>query len=101
MKWYHYLLLFLGGIFLMNVVPHFVNGVSGNPFPTPFADPPGEGLSSPKLNVLWAAINTVVGIVLVHFGKLKSAPFVGKLIFGAGALLMAFYLAHHFGGVLN
>ena len=40
MKWYHYVTAFFAGMFLANAVPHFVNGVSGNPFPSPFADPP-------------------------------------------------------------
>ncbi len=53
MRWYHYVAYFFGGAFLANAVPHFVNGVSGNPFQSPFASPPGEGLSSSTVNVLW------------------------------------------------
>ncbi len=45
MRWYHYVAYFFGGAFLANAVPHFVNGVSGQPFQSPFAHPPGEGLS--------------------------------------------------------
>ena len=52
MKWYQYIAGFFAGAFLTNVVPHFVNGISGNAFPTPFANPPGQGLSSPLTNVL-------------------------------------------------
>ena len=47
MPWYFYLAYFWGGAFLVNAVPHFVNGVSGRSFPTPFASPPGKGSSSP------------------------------------------------------
>ena len=45
MKWYHYVAAFFAGAFLANVVPHFIHGVSGDAFPTPFADPAGKGLS--------------------------------------------------------
>jgi len=46
MPWYFYLLEFLSGMFLANGVPHFVQGVSGAPFQSPFAKPPGVGESS-------------------------------------------------------
>ncbi len=61
MKWYHYIACFFAGMFLANAVPHFVMGVTSVPFPTPFADPPGKGLSSPAINVLWGMFNLVVG----------------------------------------
>jgi hypothetical protein len=51
MPWYFYLLEFLGGAFLANGVPHFVHGVSGAPFQSPFAKPPGVGESSALSNV--------------------------------------------------
>jgi len=52
LRWYHYIAIFFAGAFLTNAVPHFVNGVSGGPFQSPFASPPGEGLSSSTVNVL-------------------------------------------------
>jgi hypothetical protein len=39
--------------------------ISGDPFPTPFAKPPGKGLSSPIVNVWWSLLNAVVGYVLL------------------------------------
>ena len=45
-RWYHDVAYVFGGMFLMNAVPHLGNGVSGHPFQSPFATPPGEGLSS-------------------------------------------------------
>ena len=62
MAWYVYLAHFMGGVFLANAVPHVVNGISGRPFPSPFASPPGQGESSPVVNVVWGAFNTVVAI---------------------------------------
>ena len=84
MKWYHYLTAFFAGIFLANVVPHFINGISGNPFPTPFADPPGKGLSSPLVNVLWALFNLLVGYLLFRFSKISSQNKLSLIIFFAG-----------------
>jgi hypothetical protein len=62
---------FFAGAFLANVVPHFVSGISGNRFPTPFAKPPGKGLSSPTVNVLWALLNLVIGFVLYSVGRVS------------------------------
>jgi hypothetical protein len=64
-RWY-YVAYFFGGAFLCNAVPHFVSGVTGHPFQSPFAHPPGEGLSSATVNVLWGFFNAVVGYVLRH-----------------------------------
>jgi hypothetical protein len=74
--------LFFGGAFLANAVPHFVSGTMGRPFQSPFAKPPGEGLSSSTVNVLWGAFNIVIGYLLVvHVGRfdLRSIPDFGAL----------------------
>ena len=55
MRWYHYIAYFFGGAFLANAIPHFVSGVMGQPFQSPFATPPGEGLSPAWVNVLWGS----------------------------------------------
>jgi len=82
MNWYDYIACFFAGIFLANAVPHFVHGISGDPFPTPFAHPPGKGLSSPLVNVLWALLNLVVGYILFRVGKVSS---------GDGAIMVTFF----------
>jgi hypothetical protein len=56
---------FFGGAFLVNAIPHFVNGVSGRSFPSPFASPSGRGQSSPTVNVLWGTVNAIAGYFLV------------------------------------
>jgi uncharacterized membrane protein len=71
-KWYHYIAAFFAGLFLANVVPHFIHGISGDPFPTPFANPPGKGLSSPTINVLWACFNLLVGYILLRVSKASA-----------------------------
>jgi hypothetical protein len=55
--WYHDVAYFFGGAFLANTTPHLVNGISGSPFQSPFASPPGVGLSSSTVNVLWGMFN--------------------------------------------
>src|ERR1700729_1600794 len=65
MRWYHYIAYFFGGAFLANTVPHLVNGISGSSFQSPFASPPGEGLSSSTVNVLWGLFNLTVAYLLI------------------------------------
>src|SRR6201994_491077 len=81
MEWYNYLSIFFSGAFWANVVPHFVHGISGDKFPTPFAKPPGKGLSSPTVNVLWSLVNMAAGYFLFHVGKVA----------GGGAALLVFF----------
>ena len=38
MTFLDYILCFFAGAVLANVVPHFVHGISGDRFPTPFAN---------------------------------------------------------------
>ena len=97
-RWYHYVAWFFAGVFLMNAVPHLVNGVSGSPFQSPFATPPGEGLSSATVNVLWGFFNLVVGYLLVcRVGafSLRRTPHVVTL--GVGLLSIAIMGARAFG----
>jgi hypothetical protein len=56
LPWYIYLLQFVSGLFLANGVPHFVQGISGSWFQTPFASPRGVGDSPPTVNVLWGVL---------------------------------------------
>jgi hypothetical protein len=65
MPWHDVAAYFLGGAFLANFVPHFVSGVSGRSFYSPFATPPFRGLSSPAVNVLWGLFNLAVAYALL------------------------------------
>jgi hypothetical protein len=98
MRWYHYIAYFFGGAFLANAVPHFVNGVSGNAFQSPFASPPGEGLSSSTVNVLWGLFNLAVAYLLVlRVGSFNLRKTTHVLTIGAGILVMSLMLARAFG----
>jgi hypothetical protein len=96
MEWYHYFSGFWAGMFLANFVPHFVNGVSGNGFPTPFAKPPGKGLSSPVVNVLWALLNLIVGGLLFQVGKVSLHNYLSLIIFFIGFALLSLMMAKNF-----
>lgn len=64
-KWYNYLAAFFAGLFLANTIPHFVNGISGRPFPTPFADPPAQGL--PRLLQMFCGRYSIYCLVIYCF----------------------------------
>lgn len=98
MPWYVYLAYFFGGAFLVNAIPHLTNGLSGRPFPSPFASPPGKGNSSPTVNVLWATFNLIVGYLLVlRVGMFYVRNARDVLVFGAGGLFVAIMLSQTFG----
>jgi hypothetical protein len=86
MYWYHYLAYFFGGAFLSNSLPHLINGVSGRSFQSPFAKPPGKGLSSSTVNVLWGFFNLAVAYLLVlRVGQLLRHPSVAHVERGLSA----------------
>jgi len=89
MKWYHYVAGFFAGAFITNGIPHFVNGISGNGFPTPFANPPGQGLSSPLTNVLWALFNLLAGYLLFRVSRINSKRKLGLFLFFVGIVLIS------------
>jgi hypothetical protein len=98
MPWLYLVSWFFGGAFLANAVPHLVSGMMGRPFQSPFAKPPGQGLSSSTVNVLWGFFNLVVGYLLVcRVGdfELRDAADVAAL--GLGMFLLAVISARHFG----
>ena len=96
MNWYHYLACFFAGMFLANVVPHYVYGVCGDRFPTPFSKPPGQGLSSPTVNVVWALFNLVIGYILFRAGKVTSGGDLALVIFFAGIVAISTMLSVNF-----
>ena len=58
--WPHYIAWFFAGAFLANAVPHTVAGMMGRGFQSPFAKPPGQGLSTSTTNVIWGFVNLAV-----------------------------------------
>jgi hypothetical protein len=98
MEWLDYVSYFFGGAFLTNAVPHFVSGVMGRPFQSPFAKPPGEGLSSSTVNVLWGFFNLAVGYVLTcRVGNFDLRSTADVVALGLGILLFGLLTARLFG----
>ncbi|QMV20205.1 hypothetical protein GOB94_03785 [Granulicella sp. 5B5] len=98
MNWLWLVSYFFGGAFAANAVPHFVAGTMGRPFQSPFAKPPGEGLSSSTVNVVWGVFNAVVAyLLLVRVGVFDLRATSHVLVFGLGVLLIGLFSARHFG----
>jgi hypothetical protein len=98
MNWLHDVAYLFGGALLANAVPHFVSGMMGRAFQSPFSKPPGEGLSSSTVNVLWGFGNLVVGYVLLaRVGHFDPRAPDHALAVGVGVLVMALVTSHLFG----
>lgn len=98
MNWLNDVSYFFGGAFLSNAIPHFVSGVMGRPFQSPFAKPPGEGLSSSTVNVLWGGANFVIAYLLIaRVGNFDLHTADHVIAAGVGVLLMGVMSARLFG----
>jgi len=94
MPWHHVAACFLGGMFLANFFPHFIAGMSGVRFYTPFATPPFRGLSSPVVNMLYALFNLAMAYALLVVAgslELRHVPHVAVSAagFGLGSVFIA------------
>jgi hypothetical protein len=95
----HFIALFFAGAFLCNCIPHLAAGLRGEPFASPFARPRGVGNSSPTVNVLWGALNLIIGVGLLADHPAHVGFNAESVAFAAGALLLGVFLARHFGAV--
>jgi hypothetical protein len=96
MEWYNYIAVFFSGAFLANAIPHLVYGICGDKFPTPFAKPPGQGLTSSTGNVLWAGFNIIVGYILFRRGPVQLDDTLNALVFFLGFMALALLGATNF-----
>jgi hypothetical protein len=98
MNWLRDAACLFGGALLANAVPHFVSGMMGRPFQSPFAKPPGEGLSSSTVNVLWGFSNFVIAYLLIaRAGSFDPHATDHVIAVGVGILLSALVAARLFG----
>lgn len=97
------LIAFFGaGVFLTNAIPHAVSGLTGRRFPSPFAKPPGVGLSGPTTNVLWGGANAAIGYWLIsHVSAFDPQNYQHVIAIALGAFLTALALSAYFRGVLR
>ncbi|MBO9498767.1 MAG: hypothetical protein J7496_12860 [Novosphingobium sp.] len=94
----HLLACFFGGAFLINALPHLVAGTMGRAFQSPFASPPGKGLSSATVNVVWGCANLVMFYWLTFKAAAIDPDRVGDVVvFGLGVLVLGAFLARCFG----
>jgi hypothetical protein len=98
MNWLWLVAYFFGGVFAANAIPHFVAGSMGRPLQSPFAKPPGKGLSSSTVNVLWGFFNALVAyILIVRVGKFDLRSTIDIVTVALGVLLLGLHSARHFG----
>jgi hypothetical protein len=96
----HLVSYFFGGGSLANAVPHLVSGLRGEPFQTPFAHPPGRGLSSAAVNVVWGVANLAIGYALLRgVGDFHIQRPADAAELGAGVLVIGVCLARYFGAL--
>ncbi len=87
--WQLYVYSFLAGVIGANGVPHFVKGISGEKFQTPF----GKS-SSAVVNVVWGWLNFVVAGLLLYFGNVHQHLLRAFSLVVIGALVIALVLAY-------
>ena len=98
MEWTHIASYFFGGVFFANTIPHVVSGMMGRAFQSPFAKPPGKGLSSSTVNVLWGYFNLVVAYFLIFkVGDFNIRDLNHVAIVALGAILISLQGARAFG----
>jgi len=98
MIWLHDLAYFFGGAFLSNAIPHYVSGVMGRAFQSPFAKPPGKGLSSSTVNVVWGVVNLGAAyFTIARVGQFDLRAADQALSLGLGLLVMGVFAARAFG----
>jgi hypothetical protein len=97
MPWYVYVAHFLGGAFLANSLPHLVAGITGRAAPTPFASPPFSGMSSARVNVLWALVNLCVAyLLLLRIGSMNLRSWADSGVMFLGFAAMAIQCSRAF-----
>lgn len=98
MNWGHEIAYFFGGLFLANALPHYISGLMGRAFQSPFAKPRGEGYSTSTINVLWGSLNLAIAYaLLVRVGDFDFHNLAHAGAMGLGMLLMALFAGQHFG----
>jgi len=97
LPWIAYIVHFIAAAFLTNGIPHFVNGVSGRAFRTPFVGMSGSKLSSPEVNVIWGWLNFLIAFLLfANIGPLYIGTPGDTIFVAAGMLVMGVILARIF-----
>jgi uncharacterized membrane protein len=92
-EWRYQLWGLLAGALFANSIPHFIHGVSGSPFPAPFATYLGKGAPTAVANVLWGCINFAVGCHLVVSSQQARLQKLSRALTGVGFMIVSILLA--------
>lgn len=84
--WPTAVLSFLAGVFGANAVPHFVKGITKEPFPTPFG-------SSPVVNFVAGWGMFCLTGALIHWAGVSHHPALASAAGALGVLLMGIFHA--------
>jgi hypothetical protein len=91
MSWYVYFANFFAGAFFVIGLPHFIRGISGERFRTPFSKPK-EG-SSPIVNTLWGLVCFLIGYALLFgLGNFTLDFTLSARMLALGGVIMAIVL---------
>ncbi|MCL2869205.1 hypothetical protein FWF48_00115 [Candidatus Saccharibacteria bacterium] len=91
-----YFWLFISGMLAFNAIPHFVHGISGEPFFLPQRQNRGQR-GAPVVNVAWGFVNFLLAVVIWRFVFDWPTEFYTKiLVILAGGLLLAIGLSFGF-----
>jgi hypothetical protein len=94
----HDLAYVFGGAFLANAAPHMLAALMGKPLQSPFAKPPGEGLSSSTVNGVWGLANLVAAwLLLAKVGQFDIRAWDQAGAGLLGVLAITLLLASRFG----
>lgn len=80
-------LCFIAGVLAANATPHFVKGITKEPFPTPFSPAP-----LPNLIGGWARY--VLAALLLMWANAGRHPLAALIAGALGVLLMGIFHAH-------
>lgn len=79
---------FLAGLLAANGAVHFVRGITGHKYPTPFSKP-----GSAVENVAWGWLNFVAAVLLWHLAPMRHHPRAAFLAVAIGLLFASVALA--------
>ncbi|MGA3150328.1 MAG: hypothetical protein ABSD10_01750 [Candidatus Saccharimonadales bacterium] len=80
---------FIAGLLGGNGLPHFVKGITGQKYHSPFGKE-----SSAAVNVIWGWINFVVAVLVWHIAPMRQHPRAAFLAVSLGVLAIGLILAN-------
>ncbi len=93
-----YIAHFIAAAIMTNGIPHFVSGVCGRSFRTPFVRMTGKPVSPPVVNVVWGWVNFLIAfLIFANIGPLYIGTPGDTIFVAAGMLVMGVILAMIFG----